>query len=154
VSKFYADPLQLEELRGILETIPVNREKVWQLPWGTTRDQVLDLVSPQRAEMFRSSQSPTLMGYDAIMGARTVRITFIFPNGELDEVHFEPVDTALLDARPLFNNRYGRPSSERSFPGLLDNNERHTAWKAEGYEVELSQNDNGGMGFSFRRPHA
>lgn len=80
-----------------------------------------------------------------------MNVFFTFPEGGLDEVSLEPLDALVTDVRHIFVEQYGNPLSELPFPDMLGKAERYTVWRGHGYEVELTQNDNGGGSISFRR---
>jgi hypothetical protein len=154
ISTFHANPMRLDEVEAILESIPLSSVGIWHLPWGAQRDQVLSLLSRETADFLRSSGSPRLMSYDATMVNRKMHIVFIFSeSGGLDEVCFEVTDAVLFDLRPLFRQRYGRTTKEFLIPGL-GGDDRHNTWDTTDYEVELDQNGNGGASFSFRKHHS
>lgn len=147
--KLYEHPVRSVEVGAILDNIIVGAKGIWQIPWGATREKILNLVNPSTAELLRQSVAPTMMAYHANIANRPVEVAYLLPDGHLCELCIAIMEPTVAISDPL-RQRYGEPSVEYSAPGLQGQTETTMVWEMFGYQVEAIRTDNGSTTISFK----
>ncbi|MCI0410914.1 MAG: hypothetical protein L0191_20520 [Acidobacteria bacterium] len=112
----------------------------------------MNRLQPELRELMQRSPVTAFFRYGTVICNRNVMVTFIFRLEQFDEVDLEVTDPVFFDLQLSLSRRYGEPVSGYPSPGLAGQTELKVIWKADGYEVETIQTDNGGASISFRRP--
>ncbi|NIM89648.1 MAG: hypothetical protein GTO17_01725 [Candidatus Aminicenantes bacterium] len=73
--EFMARPINSTQFEAILKGIHVNKTGIWNIPWGTTPEEMINNSNPEIAEQLRSSKSPHLMSYFAKVEVCTETLT-------------------------------------------------------------------------------
>lgn len=145
IRDFISHPISSSQFNEILGRIEVSKDSVWNIPWGSTPNEVLSLVPPKVAEELKGSKSIHLMSYFTGIADHTIEISFTFDEDGLNEIMVTP-HGCLLDMKGPLTKKYGSPKEEYDRPGLR---EYRVIWEADGFEVEADMSYYGFASISF-----
>lgn len=150
IEKLIARPIDNTKLDAILNRIYVDKTRIWNVPWSTTPEELINNFPPEIVEQLKNSKSPNLMSYFAGIEGVTVEITFHFGDNGLFDVMISPEGLLVDISRPLIN-RYGIPSDKYEMPGMFEESgsEHITIWEKDGYDIRIDYTAYGFISISF-----
>jgi hypothetical protein len=136
-------------MAAILDSIPVDASGVLNVPWGSTRAEVLAIAPKPIVDsiLAKPGKNPDILRGRASLGGYSAAYTFM-----LDSSGFYSLAVELLQPCPTMNQvvsaKYGSARLEWPMPGP----EQHTLWVGDGFEVltELTRYHTGSL--VFQRP--
>jgi len=150
MEELIARPVNSTQFKAILSRVYVNKDFVWNIPWGATREEVIKNFPPEIATQLRSSKSDSLMSYLTAIEEVNVEIGFHFVENGLREVMISP-QCFLVDVSRSLIESYGIPSDQFERPGISEESEpEHKAiWEKDGYDIEVDYTVYGFASISF-----
>lgn len=131
-----------DKMVRILASHPVDARGVLNIPWGSTRTEILQSApaSVVDAVLSKPGRNPDILQGSGSLEGHSATLTFL-----LNESGFYSLSVAIRQRCPSLNENvsalYGPPVHSWPMPGWLGKPEIHTLWVREGFEIVTEVNE-------------